>query len=362
VFVLMIIIENETGHIESEFRNNLDATGHLSGSHHYHFKKVSDEYLLKRIFLGLGLMLVYMKILSIVKLHRNVGPISIAIIQTLFNRKVLYFAIIMLINLMALAFACFFTFGTIGRDFRSFFWSLLIIFRIIFGEYWEYDIVSQQASLYGPVFLLFTVLFGNLLLINVLNAIIFDIYRSKNEESESNWETDIVNLQITELLGLLHRVGKEQESGGEQPIITQINRFLPKSEYNNAEIDEISEWNKNKKTYRVLLTGIPIGPAGISLFPDPDFKDQLLEGVEEDRTTDSMIRNLNEKVSILSDRSETMEKTLKGLSKTVIEIHSRLFPNQKGPPQQKIKRLNAPAEQPSGVNQSFSPGRQPTGV
>eukprot|EP01065_Artemidia_motanka_P041906 TRINITY_DN5510_c2_g1_i1.p1 TRINITY_DN5510_c2_g1~~TRINITY_DN5510_c2_g1_i1.p1 ORF type:complete len:1724 (+),score=604.60 TRINITY_DN5510_c2_g1_i1:405-5174(+) len=319
VFVLIVVIENEARTIESEFDGHLDATGHLLTNHHYHFQVIASEHVFKRAAIGFVLMLVYLKILSIVRLHRNVGPISIAIVQTLFNRKIAYFGIILVINLTALSFASFFTYGDYAKDFRSFFVSNLAMFRIIFGEYWEYDVVRQQSSVYGPLLLLCMVLFGSLLLINVLTAIIFDIYRDKNQESESNWESDIVSLQVNELMLLLHRIGQEQQDDAPTGVQALIRRALPKAALNNQEIADVIEWNR-AGVFKTLV-------GGVSLFPDPAHEaKELVEFVEEDRTTDTVLRNLNEKVSSLYNRNENLEKQLKGMHKNLAEIHQRLFP------------------------------------
>eukprot|EP01062_Namystynia_karyoxenos_P055983 TRINITY_DN4697_c1_g1_i1.p1 TRINITY_DN4697_c1_g1~~TRINITY_DN4697_c1_g1_i1.p1 ORF type:complete len:1724 (+),score=636.33 TRINITY_DN4697_c1_g1_i1:102-5174(+) len=328
IFVMSLLIEGEAASIQASFDENLIDFGRVNATQHYHFHLIANEHAFKRSAIGFSLMLIYFKILAIVRLHRDVGPISIAIVQTLFNHRIAYFGIILMICLLALSLAAFFSFGDHVFDFRSLSSALLSLFRIIFGEYWEYTTVRQQNGVYGPLLLLFMILFGSLLLINVLTAIIFDIYRNKNVESESNWETDIVGLQINELLSLLHTVGVDHSRPDRDPgepnsggILRFVMRKLPKGELNRKEMSDIIEWNR-LHVYNVLAPSV-------SLFPDDKLEEKSLRTIQENKLTmETAVQGLDDKVSHLSDRSETMEKHLKALMKNVAEVHQRIIPQQ----------------------------------
>eukprot|EP00755_Sulcionema_specki_P024137 Sspe_Gene.14693::Locus_5091_Transcript_1_1_Confidence_1.000_Length_3878::g.14693::m.14693 len=120
VFSLRVLIQREAERLNSMFESHFER-GTLDTGFYFPFQGVAEDYATKQSAIGIVLMLVYMKILVIVSLHRNVGPISIAIVQTLFNKRILYFGMILMLLLFSLAFAAYFAYGEFAPEFRSLF-------------------------------------------------------------------------------------------------------------------------------------------------------------------------------------------------------------------------------------------------
>ena len=123
VFTWRLMIRREALDLQEEFEEHA-TNGVLETSFFFPFERISSHYATRLSTMGVVLMLVYMKILVIVRLHRNVGPISIAIVQTLFNMRIFYFAIILLLLLLSLSFAAYFAFGEFAGEFSSLFISV----------------------------------------------------------------------------------------------------------------------------------------------------------------------------------------------------------------------------------------------
>ena len=171
-------------------------------------------------------------------------------------------------------------------------------------------------------------LFGSLLLINVLTAIIFDIYRDKNQQSEGSWETDLVDMQINDTLHLLYRRGvrlrNEEHDQKSSWYSSALESVQAGAALNKSEVADIIEWNRAMVYFKVFK-GYP------SLFPDLVMQGHkaLKDFMEEERSTDRMLEFITEKVTNNNDRTELMEKQLKDMQKLVMEIHERLFPKAK---------------------------------
>eukprot|EP01064_Diplonema_japonicum_P006264 TRINITY_DN1417_c3_g1_i1.p1 TRINITY_DN1417_c3_g1~~TRINITY_DN1417_c3_g1_i1.p1 ORF type:complete len:1569 (+),score=278.81 TRINITY_DN1417_c3_g1_i1:44-4750(+) len=328
VFTLRLLIRKEGLDLETLFKEHLTPAGYLETSFYFPFTAIGSDHATRQSAFGIVLMFVYMKILVIVRLHRNVGPISIAIVQTLFNKRILYFGMILLLLLFSLSFAAYFAYGESTNEFSSLFTSLLSLFRIIFGEYWEWDRVRKGQSIYGPLLLLFMLLFGSLLLINVLTAIIFDIYREKNQQSEGSWETDLVDMQINDILHTLHRKGvrarqsdHEESGGGCSSIIESVQSSAA---LNRKEVEDVIEWNR-------ALIYAKIFPKCPSLFPDTRHESKALKDwAEEERTTETRLESITETVSYSADKIEIIEKQIKDITKLLNEVHERIYPKQGG--------------------------------
>ena len=123
VFTYRLLIRNEALEMESLFKEHLKE-GVLETSFFFPFSLIASHYSIRMSAMGFVLMIVYMKILVIFRLSRNVGPISIAIVQTLFNMRIYYFTIILLLLLLSLSFAAYFAFGGFSAEFSSLFRSV----------------------------------------------------------------------------------------------------------------------------------------------------------------------------------------------------------------------------------------------
>ncbi|KAJ9455782.1 hypothetical protein DIPPA_04567 [Diplonema papillatum] len=322
VFSLRLIIRSQAEDLEGLFSEH-SPNEYLEGSFFFPFQELVGAHSTRLSALGIVLMFVYMKILDILRLHRNVGPISIAIVQTLFNKHILYFGVILMILLLALSFAAYFAYGEFQVEFSSLFKALLSLFRIIFGEYWEFSKLRKNHAIYGPLLLLFTVLFGSLLLINVLTAIIFDIYRARNAESEGSWETDLVDMQINEILHTLYLKGvkaRKEEQGQSSGGLSILESIQSNAALNSAEVGDVIEWNRTGLYGRVY-------PKCPSLFPDTQQAYKALKDwPEEDRSADDMVLLINERCQSVTDRVEVVEKSIKDITSIVSEIHERFHP------------------------------------
>ena len=317
VFALRFKIRGEANDLETLFESHSDGDI-LQTSFFFPFRSIADDHAVRQSIFGIVLMFVYMKILAIVKIQRDVGPISIAIVQTLFNMRILYFGIILVLLLFSLSLAAYFAYGEFAFEFRSLFTALLSMFRIIFGEYWEYRTVRREQSIYGALLLLFMLLFGSLLLINVLTAIIFDIYRHKNDESKVSWSTDLVDMQINEMMRTLHQKAKENQKSSHW-LNSLLQAIQTTTTLNKDEVENVMEWNRT--LVYAKMWGFP------TLFPDPLQEHRALKSFyEEERTTDVILEVMNNGQRNLIDRVESMERSMKEIGKSVQEIHGRIFP------------------------------------
>eukprot|EP00755_Sulcionema_specki_P029397 Sspe_Gene.17865::Locus_6384_Transcript_2_2_Confidence_0.500_Length_10291::g.17865::m.17865 len=179
--------------MQAHLRNNPDLLSPDNTEFHDYFIPIAHTTVELERLLGFTTLLAWIKFLkSVVKVPRY-GPTVNAIINTITDQKVLVFGIVFMWVLLALLLGLYIAFGTL-YSFRSFAIATLTTFLIVLGDSAQFQSLEDENVLLGPIMFLIVIIFGQLVLLNLIVAVLQEVYVDAIRDAQRAWSHEIVEM------------------------------------------------------------------------------------------------------------------------------------------------------------------------
>ena len=163
------------------------------------FLRIARKYVMFSHFAGVTILLCFVKLLKVVMIVPKIGPVISAIIKTMSDVKVLLFFWLFLFMLAAFVICLYVAYGGSLHQYHTFFFAVASTFRMVIGDFpgengggYE-DLIKAERSA-GPAVYAVIVVFMQLLFLNVLIAVIGEVYAAHVESTNNVWARDICML------------------------------------------------------------------------------------------------------------------------------------------------------------------------
>eukprot|EP01059_Diplonema_ambulator_P004153 TRINITY_DN13863_c1_g1_i1.p1 TRINITY_DN13863_c1_g1~~TRINITY_DN13863_c1_g1_i1.p1 ORF type:complete len:795 (+),score=304.06 TRINITY_DN13863_c1_g1_i1:3-2387(+) len=154
-------------------------------------------------WMGWIVLLSWIKCLKSLARLPSYGPIVNALISTMTNENLFVFLFVFMWVLLSFYLAMLSTFSTSVTDFRLFAPAALTLFKMVLGDTDDLDSMEAEAGWMGPLFFVLVVVFCQLVLLNLIVAVLSDIYVTAINNAHSAWSTDIVSIYRYTLTGIV---------------------------------------------------------------------------------------------------------------------------------------------------------------
>jgi nicotinamidase/pyrazinamidase len=143
----------------------------------------------------------WLKSLKHIRFLPNMGPIASAITGTVGSPQIGVFVIVLIVVIMGFVFCCHFAFQKNVEGLRTFRSSFFFVCRTIIGDM-DFDSMVQGSLNYGPFIWFMIVCFVVIMLLNILIAVVGNVYDDLIEETEKDWSAAISEKYREDVLGL----------------------------------------------------------------------------------------------------------------------------------------------------------------
>jgi len=207
------------------------------------------------------------------------GPVTQSIMDSIKARTVLVFLTLFILIIFSYSLAFSLAFGADLYDYRTISASFVTLIRMAFGDI-NYDELAAANYVLGPILFITFVFFVTLVLMNLLVAILSEVYINTQGQNEAAWERFITKLWIenvenpnafflTRLISSLlhqtnrlfqitvltakHRVQmyrskrKSQRNLNEDFVLQDDYQVPTEIEYEDADLDELAEQLREKR-------------------------------------------------------------------------------------------------------------------
>ncbi|KAJ9463969.1 Polycystin-2 [Diplonema papillatum] len=162
------------------FNQDLVELAHASSQLHY--------------ILGPALLIAYIKVLKLVVIVPILGPVVGAIIRTIANLRVCMFLTLFVVVMWAFTCALHVAFGSENESYHSIPGSIFATLRIVLGEFpaeGGFEELLAAQHILGPLLFVFLLVFGQLIFLNILIAVVSEVYTRAIEVTNRDWSTEI---------------------------------------------------------------------------------------------------------------------------------------------------------------------------
>eukprot|EP01012_Entosiphon_sulcatum_P055783 TRINITY_DN7829_c0_g1_i1.p1 TRINITY_DN7829_c0_g1~~TRINITY_DN7829_c0_g1_i1.p1 ORF type:complete len:2451 (+),score=352.13 TRINITY_DN7829_c0_g1_i1:70-7422(+) len=146
------------------------------------------------------LVISWIKLLKYFVVLPSLGPVANAIMTTITDFKIVIFVLVFVEVLLSLVFGFHYSFGHSVSDYRSFEQSIYSMLQLVFGI-WDFQSLFNSSRVMGPVLFLVALVGTNLVLLNILIAVVSDVYYERLATCQSKWYWQIISPYHHELVG-----------------------------------------------------------------------------------------------------------------------------------------------------------------
>ncbi|GBG29206.1 Ankyrin repeat domain-containing protein 1 [Hondaea fermentalgiana] len=164
----------------------------------------------ERRFFAIYFLLSVLPLLKATQTIPSIGPVVVALLSTMTNTAVLIYLLVISTACFLLTLTFHVGFGISVSQFATMITTFESLFLTPFVETWDGIITSSHSSYLGAVLAVFYILFATISL-NLLIAIVTDVYPSARAASDREWEEIITGGIEDNLRDLLHRQNISQK-------------------------------------------------------------------------------------------------------------------------------------------------------
>ena len=171
--------------------------GGTSSVFHEEFVGIAQNFRTLNQTLGVVILLAYIKVLKLIVIVPKIGPVVRAIIKTMGDMKVLLFFLLYIEVLIAFVLGFHISFGSQVLQFHNVVQGIYHTLRIVLGDYPStggFDDLLVAHYALGPVFYLILLVFGQLLFLNILIAVISEVYTRAIVVTNRDWSKEISSM------------------------------------------------------------------------------------------------------------------------------------------------------------------------
>ncbi|KAJ9461950.1 Polycystin-2 [Diplonema papillatum] len=148
----------------------------------------------QELFLGLTVFFAWIKLMKAGVTVPKYGPIINALVSTITDRNLFIFGLVFAWVIVAFYFGMITAFGSSVSAFRLPGPAALTVFKIILGDTEAFPDMEEANSIWGPVFFACVVIFCQIVLLNLIVAVLQEIYVQAINDAQGAWSSDIVEL------------------------------------------------------------------------------------------------------------------------------------------------------------------------
>eukprot|EP00760_Papus_ankaliazontas_P014596 PhM_4_TR16111/c0_g1_i1/m.84879 len=195
----------------------------------------------------------WVKLLKFVRNLPDMGPIAAAIVGTVGSRQISTFLVVLILVVLGLVFSCYFAFQMNLEGVATLRSAFFFVIRMVVGDA-DFDALQQGDFHFGPFIWFVTIFFVVIMLLNILIAVIGNVYDELVAQSVEDWSMEIAEKYREDHLGL-PSLERPQGSLFVQQIyrlfgicvprarrIYQRNRFEPISQEARATREKEIDW------------------------------------------------------------------------------------------------------------------------
>eukprot|EP01065_Artemidia_motanka_P026849 TRINITY_DN32085_c0_g1_i1.p1 TRINITY_DN32085_c0_g1~~TRINITY_DN32085_c0_g1_i1.p1 ORF type:complete len:4433 (+),score=1274.30 TRINITY_DN32085_c0_g1_i1:67-13299(+) len=188
--------------LQTSLRSRTDLLDPNTPLFHDEFVPLAHAVATQQRLLGFTTMLAWVKFLKSVVKVPEYGSTVNAIINTIMHQKVLIFGAVFSWILFAFFMGLYISFGMTTWSFRSFAPALLTTFRIVLGDSTQFEELEEQHIVAGPILFLVVLVFGQLVLLNLIVCVLQEVYEEAIKSAERDWSREIVEMYQYDLINL----------------------------------------------------------------------------------------------------------------------------------------------------------------
>eukprot|EP00760_Papus_ankaliazontas_P023332 PhM_4_TR2041/c1_g1_i3/m.95446 len=138
-------------------------------------------------------VLTWIKVLKYVQVLPHLGPVVTAIVSTITDGKIGIFMLVFMEVLCSFVVGFFVVFRGDLEDYGSPAQALVTVFRMVFGE-WNFEALERAHEFLGPLLFVVSVVVANLILLNILIAVVANVYEENLDMCSRTWSWRIVDI------------------------------------------------------------------------------------------------------------------------------------------------------------------------
>eukprot|EP00755_Sulcionema_specki_P017189 Sspe_Gene.10957::Locus_3700_Transcript_1_2_Confidence_0.667_Length_10397::g.10957::m.10957 len=165
------------------------------------FDPLSSMHRNLRLWLSAALVVAWIKLLKNWTVLPGVGPVAASIVSTITDSKVMIFMFLFMNVMIALVVGAFVCLSGALEDYRTFHASLFTVFRLLLGDA-DFGSLEEGHYIMGPVLWVVGILFGNLVLLNILIAVVGEVYNEQLTGGQKFWNHVVGELYQESALNL----------------------------------------------------------------------------------------------------------------------------------------------------------------
>jgi len=292
--------------------NNLEVT--VNSNTYYNFQSYAFLAAELNSTLAVFMIFVYLRALKLLRIPPFTGPAVSSILDTLSEGNFLVFMFLFILVVISFAIAHSLGFGGAMGTHATIGISITTMVRAIFGDF-DYPTLSATDRILGPFFFITFMVFCGLLLINMLIAIISNLYTEVEKRNEIVWERSITKLMINRIEKLNYT--KENYNSQFRKLISPtylIERFFPV--FSTQEVEKVLQGKV------VFYTEYQLDELAAEREPDVD--EALVKMGELEKNIDIRINNLE--TSVTKSIEET-QNSIKSIFFQVQKINDKVNPS-----------------------------------
>ena len=300
------------------------------------FNTVADSFDNERILLSILVVLCYLRGLKLLRIPPFSGPVVQSVMDTLRSDKVIVFLMLFILIIFSFSLAFSLAFGAEIYGYRTIGASFLTLLRTAFGDF-DFEPLAQANYLLGPILFVFFIIFTSLILLNLLVAIMSEVYIAVQGRNETAWERYITKLWIDNVENanafiLTRLIGR---------VLHDLNIWFQRIKFRltPSQASSLLKNNKNNNGGAVLRDPLAEEITTTIEYEDHDL-DELAEEMREKRINKTTT-DIYDQVSKVQTKLETMDPLQKKIDameakiNTIEELLRSLVPTK-----EKIKKKN----------------------
>jgi len=158
-------------------------------------QSLGDRFVIEKAIFAIVLLLCFLRGLKLLRIPPFTGPVTQSIMDSVKARTVLVFLTLFVLIIFSYSLAFSLAFGAELYDYRNIGSSFITLIRMAFGDI-NYDELEQANYVLGPILFITFVFFVTLVLMNLLVAILSEVYMQSQSQNEAAWERYITKLWI----------------------------------------------------------------------------------------------------------------------------------------------------------------------
>jgi len=157
---------------------------------------IGTFFTIEQLWFSFFMLCALLRALKFAKIEPTIGPVSAAILKTARSSSLIVFLLVFFFIFFSFCISFQLSFGFTAYDFRDLPSTIIILMRVLFGDFQALLEVFASNQLYGPLLILLFVFVMVILLLTILIAVVSATYNTKFLKNKTAWDQNITYLLV----------------------------------------------------------------------------------------------------------------------------------------------------------------------